>query len=72
MEHTISEIVEEFSTKIGMKFIIVEGYAKAYDFYIKINFELLNNTEEEIKKLNKAKERNPSQTFILFQNITKL
>jgi len=72
MKQIIGEITENISSKIGLRIIIVEGYAGAYNFYKRTNFEPLNKSKKESKKLIKAKQQNPSQTFVLYQDITKI
>jgi len=72
MKQIIGEIAENIFSKIGLRIIIVEGYAGAYNFYKRTNFEPLNKSKKESKKLIKAKQQNPSQTFVLYQDITKI
>jgi len=72
MEQLIFEIATDISLKVGIRFIIVDGYAKAYNFYKNTNFILLDNNKKELNKLDKAKKQNPYQTFGLYQDIIKL
>ena len=58
---------------MGLRFVIVEGYAKAYSFYvIHNNFKNLKKDDEVIiNKLEKIIERNPTQTFYLYLDLLK-
>lgn len=53
---------------VGLRFVTVEGYAKAYNFYVNHNnFNNLKKDDEKIKKeLDVIIERNPEQTFYLY------
>lgn len=53
---------------VGIRFVVVNAYAKAYDFYVeKNNFTCLKNDENKIdEKLEKIKKQNPTQTFYLY------
>lgn len=58
---------------VGLRFVIVEGYAKAYSFYvIHNNFKNLKKDDELIKnKLSKIIKQNPTQTFYLYLDLIK-
>lgn len=49
----------EFSENIGARFITVDAYIIALDFYKKNFFELLPGNEKTLEKYEKAKERDP-------------
>lgn len=49
MNQLVLNIVE-LSKQIGLRFIIVESYAKANNFYIKNNFINLKKDENTLKK----------------------
>jgi hypothetical protein len=68
MEKLIIEIIE-ISKIIGIRFIIVEGYVKAYSFYEKNNFIPLKKHEKDIENIDKIKNTNPRHTFTLYQAI---
>lgn len=59
---------------IGLHFVILEGYASAYNFYVNKNkFRYLKKDENLIKnKLHKIIKQNPNQTFYLYHDINKL
>ncbi|WP_296872205.1 N-acetyltransferase [uncultured Methanobrevibacter sp.] len=57
-------------TEVGLRFIIVEGYASAYTFYVNHNnFHSLKKDENEIKKLDKIIQQNPERTFDLYLDL---
>jgi len=57
-------------TEVGLRFIIVEGYASAYTFYVNHNnFHSLKKDENEIKKLDKIIQENPERTFDLYLDL---
>ena len=53
---------------VGVRFIVVNAYAKAYDFYVEKNqFTCLKKDEKKInEKLEKIIKQNPKQTFYLY------
>lgn len=61
-------------TSVGLRFVTVDGYAKAYKFYVDYNnFVNLKKDDEKIrKKLDTIIERNPNQTFLLYLDLKKL
>ena len=61
-------------TSVGLRFVTVDGYAKAYNFYVGRNgFNNLKKDDEKIrKKLDTIIERNPNQTFYLYLDLKVL
>ena len=61
-------------TSVGLRFVTVDGYAKAYNFYVEHNgFSNLKKDDEKIrKKLDTIIERNPNQTFYLYLDLKVL
>lgn len=61
-------------TSVGLRFVTVDGYAKAFNFYVKHNgFNNLKRDDEKIrKKLDTIIERNPNQTFYLYLDLKVL
>jgi GNAT superfamily N-acetyltransferase len=58
---------------VGLRFVTVEGYAKAYKFYIGNNFINLKKDDQKIKEeLDIIIERNPEQTFYLYLDLRVL
>ena len=58
---------------VGLRFVTVEGYARAYNFYTNHNFINLKKDDDKIKgKLDIIIERNPEQTFYLYLDLRVL
>ncbi len=58
---------------VGLRFVTVEGYARAYNFYVNHNFNNLKKDDNKIKKeLDIIIERNPEQTFYLYLDLRVL
>ena len=58
---------------VGLRFVTVEGYATAYNFYANHNFINLKKDDEKIKeKLDIIIERNPEETFYLYLDLRVL
>ncbi|MBQ2636799.1 MAG: N-acetyltransferase [Methanobrevibacter sp.] len=59
---------------VGLRFVTVEGYAKAYTFYVEHNnFINLKKDDKKIKEeLDIIIERNPEQTFYLYLDLKVL
>ena len=57
---------------IGFRFIIVEGYAKAFNFYvIKNEFQHLNKDCDKIKNIDFISKRDPTKKFYLYFDLEK-
>ena len=68
--YNVKKIAEN---NVGLRFITVEGYARAYNFYVNHNFKHLKKDDEKIKKeLDIIIERNPEQTFYLYLDLRVL
>lgn len=67
----VKNIAENY---VGLRFVTVYGYAKAYNFYVEHNnFKNLKKDDEKIrKKLDTIIERNPNQTFYLYLDLKVL
>jgi len=68
MKQAIINILS-LSKQVGLRFIIVDAYANAYNFYIKTNFTNLKKDEKTLKKIEKIKERDPERIFTMYQDI---
>ncbi len=55
--------------KLGFRFIVVDGYAKAYNFYKRNNFVNLKKDDELIKNLNWIVKRDPKRQFYLYYDL---
>lgn len=59
--------------KIGFRFIIIEGYAKTFKFYVINNgFEYLEKDTKSIEKIDFICKRNPTKTFYLYLDLEKI
>ncbi|WP_298521437.1 GNAT family N-acetyltransferase [uncultured Methanobrevibacter sp.] len=59
--------------KVGFRFIIIEGYAKAFNFYVVRNgFEYLKKDEKSIKNIDFIMNRDPTKTFYLYLDLEKI
>lgn len=59
--------------KVGFRFIIIEGYAKAFSFYVvKNGFEYLEKDMKTIEKLDFIIERDPTKSFYLYLDLEKI
>ena len=67
-------ILNYLRKKIGLRFVVVEGYAKAYSFYaLKNGFSHLKRDDDLIeRKLDKIIRQNPEQTIYLYLDIKKI
>lgn len=63
--------IKDISEKeVGLRFIVVEGYASAYTFYVEHNnFNSLKKDENDIKKIDKIIEHSPERTFYLYLDL---
>jgi len=58
--------------EIGFRFIIVEGYAKAFNFYVvKNGFEYLKKDYKNIKNIDFISKRDPTKKFYLYFDLEK-
>jgi len=63
--------IEIISENIGLRYITVDAYATAYDFYRKNNFNHFQISSEinKVNKLEKIKKHNPEQTILMYQDL---
>ena len=58
---------------VGLRFVTVEGYARAYNFYARNNFINLKKDDDKIKeKLDIIIEKDPEKTFYLYLDLRVL
>ena len=66
---TIKKISE---TNVGFRFIVVEGYAKAFNFYAVHNgFENLKRDDVKIDNMDFISKRDPNKTFYLYLDLNR-
>ena len=65
--------LKEISKKhIGFRFIIVEGYAKAFNFYVvKNGFESLEKDEKKVENIDFISKRDPTKRFMLYFDLNR-
>lgn len=65
--------LKEISQKeIGFRFIIVEGYARAFNFYVvKNGFDYLKKDDEKIKNIDFLSKRDPTKRFYLYLDLDR-
>lgn len=65
--------LKEISQKeIGFRFIIVEGYARAFNFYVvKNGFDYLKKDDEKIKNIDFISKRDPTKRFYLYFDLDR-
>ncbi len=73
LRNVINSIRNLSENTVGLRFIVVEGYASAYNFYVVQNhFSNLKKDDKIIKeKLDKIIQQNPEQTFYLYLDLLK-
>lgn len=73
LRNILKNLKELSENKIGFRFIIIEGYAKAFNFYVvKNGFEYLKRDEKNISNINFISNRNPTKTFYLYLDLEKI
>ena len=65
----MNEISKE---KIGFRFVVVEGYARAYPLYVKkFNFTNLKKDDDIISKnIEEIIKKDPERTFYLYYDLS--
>lgn len=67
---SIMNIIYNFSLNdVGVRYITIDGYVKAYHFYENNGFSVLKKDKNLIKSLNKIKKLNPERTIALYFDI---
>lgn len=70
LKSIILNIKDIAETEIGLRFIVVEGYASAYNFYVTHNnFRSLKKDEKDLKNLDKIVKHSPERTFYLYLDL---
>jgi len=65
--------IKIISQNIGLRFITVEGYAKAYNFYVRYNsFKNLEKDDKKLERLEKIVKTNPEHIFYLYKDLKNL
>lgn len=70
LRNILLSILNLSKTKVGLRFVTVDAYATAFDFYVKKNnFSSRKSDSESLKKLEKIKKQNPERSFILYLDL---
>lgn len=73
LRNIIVNIIKISKIDAGLRFLVVEGYASAYNFYVTHNnFINLKKDDEILKKIDLIKERDPTRTFYLYLDLKNL
>lgn len=73
LRNILKNLKQISENKIGFRFIIIEGYAKAFNFYVvKNGFEYLKKDEKSIDKIDKIINQDPTKTFYLYLDLEKI
>ena len=74
LRNVINSIRKLSEKDVGLRFIVVEGYASVYNFYVVHNhFSHLKKDDKLIKeKLDRIIKQNPEQTFYLYLDLVKI
>ncbi|MBQ8016978.1 MAG: GNAT family N-acetyltransferase [Methanobrevibacter sp.] len=68
--YNLQEIAEK---NVGLRFVVVEGYATAYNFYVTNNkFKNLKKDEKNLNKIEIIKKKDPTRTFYLYYDLKDL
>lgn len=75
--HILRNIIKSLKiiaeSNVGFRFIIVEGYAKAFKFYVvKNGFEYLKKDYKKVKNIDFISQRDPTKTFYLYFDLEKI
>lgn len=58
---------------VGLRFITVDAYASAFDFYVEKNkFKYLKKNQKEVDNLNRIKKIDPERSFSLYKDIKSI
>ena len=72
LDNILANLKKISKNHIGFRFIIVEGYAKALNFYIvKNGFENLEKDKEKVENINFISKRDPTKRFFLYFDLKR-
>lgn len=70
LRNVLLSILNLSKTKVGLRFVTVDAYATAVDFYVKKNnFSSRGSDAKILKKLDKIKRQDPERNFILYLDL---
>ncbi len=69
----LANILKISENNVGLRFVSVDGYASAFNFYVSNNkFKTLKSDEKILKKINTIKKHDPTRTFYLYLDLKEL
>ena len=70
LRNILLSILNLSKTKVGLRFVTVDAYATALNFYVKKNnFSSRKSDTVTLKKIDKIKKQNPNRSFILYLDL---
>ncbi|WP_407394199.1 GNAT family N-acetyltransferase [Methanobrevibacter sp.] len=73
LRNILKNLKEISENRIGFRFIVIEGYASAFNFYVlKNGFEYLEKDKKFVEKINFISKRDPKKLFYLYLNLKKI
>lgn len=73
LRNILKNLKEISENRIGFRFIVIEGYASAFNFYVlKNGFEYLEKDEKFVEKINFISKRDPKKLFYLYLDLKKI
>ena len=70
LRNILLSILNLSKTKVGLRFVTVDAYATALNFYVKKNnFSSRKSDTATLKKIDKIKKQNPNRSFILYLDL---
>lgn len=65
LRNILKNLKEISKNKVGFRFIVIEGYASAFNFYVlKNGFDYLEKDEKLVEKINFISTRDPKKTIL--------
>lgn len=72
LDNILANLKDISENNIGFRFIIIEGYAKAVNFYVlKNGFINLKKDDEKIKNIDFISKRDPTKKFYLYFDLER-
>lgn len=73
LRNILKNLKEISENRIRFRFIVIEGYASAFNFYVlKNGFEYLEKDEKFVEKINFISKRDPKKLFYLYLDLKKI
>lgn len=73
LRNILVNIINIAKNDVGLRFVVVEGYASAYNFYVTHNhFKNLKSDEKILEKIDMIKKQDPTRTFYLYFDLKDL